>query len=87
MPYISQEARGKFAHIQGHPVDIANSGELNYLLTMFVNEYLHQHGKRYATMNDIVGALDGAKAEFQARVVRPYEDEKIKENGDVYDVT
>jgi hypothetical protein len=35
-------------------------------------------------VNDVVGALDGAKAEFQRRVVAPYEDKKIRENGDVY---
>lgn len=84
MPYISQRARGKFAHIQGHPVDIANSGELNYLLTLFINEYLHQHGKHYATMNDVVGALDSTGKEFYRRVVAPYEDQAIERNGDMY---
>ena len=41
-------------------------------------------GNSYATINDIIGALEGAKMEFYRRVVAPYEDEKIKENGDVY---
>jgi hypothetical protein len=31
-----------------------------------------------------VGALEQAKDEFRRRVVHPYEDLKIKENGDVY---
>jgi hypothetical protein len=35
-------------------------------------------------MNDVVGALEGAKAEFQRIVVAPYEDKKMAENGDVY---
>jgi hypothetical protein len=41
-------------------------------------------GKNYQTVNDIVGALEGAKMEFYRRAAAPYEDLKIKENGDVY---
>lgn len=63
---------------------MAVAGELNYELTMLCLEYLAQNGKCYATMNDIVGALDSCKMEFYRRVVEPYEDVKIKENGDVY---
>ncbi|WP_439397023.1 DUF6899 family protein [Bradyrhizobium sp. PMVTL-01] len=35
-------------------------------------------------MNDVLGALDGAKAEFYRRVAAPYEDAKIADSGDVY---
>jgi hypothetical protein len=59
-------------------------GELNFLITSLCVEYIEQHGLSYQTVNDIVGALEGAKLEFYARVARPYEDRKIKENGDVY---
>jgi len=31
-----------------------------------------------------MGALEGAKLEFYRRVVVPYEEKKMKENGDVY---
>ena len=37
----------------------------------------------YQTMNDIMGALAGAQIEFYRRKVAPYEDTKIKDNGDV----
>jgi len=83
MPYI------KNADKYGVDVQVdllENSGHLNYALTMVIKSYLKQHGLAYTTLNDIVGALDGAKAEFQRRVVNPYEDQKIIENGDVYDV-
>jgi len=79
MPYILKERRN--AVLRDGP---DNSGELNYALTLVIRSYLQRHGKRYATMNDIVGALDSCKAEFQRRVVAPYEDTKIKENGDCY---
>lgn len=36
-------------------------------------------------MNSARGAIECAKLEFYARVVRPYEETKIVENGDVYD--
>lgn len=61
-----------------------NAGELNYMLSMVVRGYIHQHGLNYQSINDAVGALEGAKAEFQRRVVAPYEDTKITENGDIY---
>ena len=41
-------------------------------------------GLRYEHLNAVVGALDSCKAEFQRRVVAPYEDKKAGENGDVY---
>jgi hypothetical protein len=33
--------------------------------------------------NDAIGALEGAKLELYRRYVSAYEDDKIKENGDV----
>lgn len=84
MPYITKENRieltGKFS--QRGPSD---AGELNYLLTTIIQQYFHKNGGRYQQINDIVGALEGAKLEFYRRLAAPYEDIKIKENGDVYD--
>lgn len=80
MPYIDPDRRS-FILSDGLAV---NSGELNYQLTMAVRCYLNYKGKSYATINDIVGALEGAKLEFYRRVAAPYEDTKIKENGDVW---
>lgn len=59
-------------------------GELNYCITMLLIKYLDTKGLSYGTINDIVGALEGAKMEFYRRVAAPYEDKKIDENGDVY---
>ncbi len=81
MPYIVPQRRETISH--DWPAETA--GELNYVLTMTVLRYLETKGKSYQAINDIVGALVGCKDEFTRRVVRPYEDQKIKQNGDVYD--
>ena len=83
MPYISPERRDALLK-NGH--DMNGAGELNYILTRILMRYIEHRGVSYQTYNDILGALEGAKLEFYARVVRPYEDKKITENGDVYSV-
>lgn len=79
MPYIKKEKRFK---IIGDPCQ--TSGELNFLFTMEINQYIEAKGLSYQTINDIIGALVCCKDEFYRRVVAPYEDKKISENGDVY---
>jgi hypothetical protein len=60
-------------------------GELNFMLTTIVKAYWNYKGSTgYQHINDIIGALEGAKLEFYRRVAAPYEDTKITENGDVY---
>lgn len=81
MPYITSQRReelkdgGSFAR---------DAGELNYVITRIVLEYFCWNGRRYQQINDVVGALESCKAEFQRRIVNDYEDKKIEENGDVY---
>ena len=64
--------------------NIDSAGEMNYVITMLVRTYIERHGLCYQTLNDVVGALEGCKFELYRRVLAPYEDLKIKENGDVY---
>ncbi len=80
MPYIPKERR-KSLDASLAPI---KAGELNYLFTKLITNYLYLNGESYQSYNDIIGALEGAKLECYARKVRPYEDKKIKENGDVY---
>lgn len=60
-----------------------DAGELNYQLTMVMLRYLEGHGLSYKTLNDISGAMTEALAEFRRRVIVPYEETKIAENGDL----
>ena len=80
MPYINAERREPL--IQSR--DAENPGELNFLLTREIKTYLARKGLSYGTINDVLGALAGAGQEFYRRVAVPYEDQKIRENGDVY---
>lgn len=82
MPYIKKELREQLGPRSIAPP--ASAGGLNFQLTELCRSYLDNMGRTYATMNQIVGALECAKLEFYRRAVAAYEDEKIKENGDVY---
>lgn len=90
MPYIKPEDREKFkSPTDGYCIieDLAgiieNCGELNYVITVICQNYIKQKGLRYQNINDVVGALEGAKLELYRRVASKYEDAKIEENGDV----
>ena len=61
-----------------------NAGELNYRITQLIDAYILSHKKDYATMNEIVGALECAKLELYRRIMAPYEDTKMHVHGDVY---
>lgn len=81
MPYINKDRRKELAECN----DGETAGELNYLLTTVIHHYILDNGLTYQIINDVIGALEGAKLEFYRRIVVPYEDRKIIENGDVYD--
>jgi len=91
MPYIKKERREELAGSLPSHNKPENPGELNYALTRVCAEYMERQRvasglalPNYAIMAEVVGALEAAKLELYARVVRPYEDQKRIENGDVY---
>lgn len=84
MPYVTEERRkhlGPYLREVGTRVD--SPGDLTYAIYHLALEYLERHGKTFQTCNDVVGAQTNAVHEFRRRVVDPYEDIKIEENGDV----
>lgn len=81
MPYISRQRRIPLDEWKHNSA--TGPGELNYRLSVVIKQYLGTHGRKYSTMNDIMGALEGAKLEFYRKTVVPYEEEKIIENGDI----
>lgn len=86
MPYVNADSRAKLTKsFSGDQA--SNAGELNYMFTTLILEFMEKHGTSYQRINDVVGALEGAKLEFYRRVAAPYEEEKIKENGDVFKKT
>lgn len=84
MPYIKKDRRASLSEIISSYDSPENAGELNYIFTILSLQYISEHGSTYQKFNDVIGALEAAKLELYRRRVAPYEDEKIKENGDVY---
>jgi len=84
MPYIMKEMRPAFdIHLDNIGPHTTSAGDLNYCISRLVGYYIKSHGKSYTTMNDCIGVLEAAKLELYRRLTAPYEDVKIKENGDV----
>ena len=81
MPYITQEDRDL---VEQSLEPISTPGQLNYLFTSAIAQYVRDNKLSYQTINDIIGALEGAKLEFYRRIATPYENEKLTTNGDVY---
>lgn len=81
MPYINSERRSLLADGMMAPL---NTGDLNFALSQVVREYLDRNAKSYQTYNDVIGVLEALKLEIYRRLVAPYEDTKIIENGDVF---
>lgn len=86
MPYLRESDKQYFEKLVTalKKCAIANGGELNYLFTEIINQYHVTNTKRYESMNTVIGALESCKTEYQRRVVNPYEDKKIQDNGEVY---
>lgn len=60
-----------------------NPGELNFLLTKTILSYINIKGVCYDTFNDVLGVLSAIDYEIKRRMLGPYEDKKIEENGDI----
>ncbi len=84
MPYIKQERRKALSpHLRAAGKAIENPGDLNYAITLLAKLYLAREPMNYQRINDVLGAMEGAKMELYRRAAVPYEEGKIKENGDV----
>ena len=87
MPYIKKENRPKWdTFIQPIIEELKKEapetidGTLNYMITKILKNI---YPAKYYHYNKAIGLLECIKQEFYRRVVGPYEDIKIQENGDV----
>lgn len=81
MPYIDQDAR----HHLDYGANPVTAGELNYVITRTVEDYIERKGGlNYGNLNEVLGVLTAAQLELYRRLAAPYEDQKINQNGDVY---
>lgn len=87
MPYIKQSQRTPIdkhiapllEHLKSVPVE-EQDGALNYAVTKILHEV---YPVKYFHINRVLGVLSAIAREYYRRVVAPYEDRKIDENGDV----
>lgn len=87
MPYIPKDRRPEIdkaidpllIYIQSLPME-DQDGALNYSVTKIIK---HVYPKKYFHLNRALGVLSAIAHELYRHIIGPYEDEKIKENGDV----
>ena len=87
MPYIKPDERmpldPMIEKLANALPDENFAGQFNYVVSKLASHLLRQK-MNYARANEIIGALESAKLELYRRVVAPYEDTKIEQNGDVF---
>jgi len=90
MPYLTKEEKEKFDPKYKETLsflekmDIKDlTGHLNYMVFRTVKVWTKKNGKKYFVFAAIVGTMICCVLEIYRRLVAPYEDKKILENGDV----
>lgn len=94
MPYIKEEQRQfldncieSMIECLTHGNNISNdeflqiAGEINYTFSRILAGSMG--GVSYSKICIITGVLENIKQEFYRRMAEPYEDKKIRENGDI----
>ncbi|MBU1178775.1 hypothetical protein KKB69_00305 [Patescibacteria group bacterium] len=90
MPYLEQKDRKNFDPCFEKTLDYltkldigALAGHLNYMVFKTVKVWIGKNGKKYYIFAAIIGTMMCCILEVYRRLIAPYEDKKIKENGDV----
>lgn len=79
MPYITENCRETLLPLP----EPATVGQLNYVVTKIVHNYIEYYGLNYGRINEVIGVLECAKLELYRMVAAPYENKKMAENGPV----
>jgi len=84
MPYIKKPDRFRLddwiTYLAGN---CTNCGELNYAISKLCHRYLNKEKESYKNYNEVIGVLECAKQELYRKKITPYEEIKIKENGNL----
>ena len=95
MPYVNEVVKKNMApfiedliQFLEHENTVIQPGEFTYIIYRLM--LAHREGLRamigdhkYSSLAEILGCVESAKLEFYRRIVAPFEDLKITENGDV----
>ena len=87
MPYINQKARKRYdPHLKKILAELEEAdfdpGHINYTFYKIFVEFFKAR-TTYRTIDEIDGVLSNVGREFYRRWAVPYEQKKIKENGDI----
>ena len=88
MPYIPESDRKQYRSIIEELAGIVpqdrslRPGHLNYIVSLLF-EKVYGNSMRYADHNEAIGVLNCIQLELYRRKTAPYEDVKIKEEGDL----
>lgn len=82
MPYVTPETRSKLDDIVGGMAlrEVVANGDLNYILYAYCKRFIKPSYNNY---KNFCGELRQCAIEIERRLLGPYEDTKIEENGDV----
>ena len=82
MPYIKRDERPRCDLVVQRMAEseVKANGDLNYILFKFCKENIEPSYNNY---KNYIGELEETINEIRRRILAPYEDMKIKENGDV----
>ena len=90
MPYVAADRRELLAQFDAKnhrfvvsTLNITSPGDLAYVFYRLCQLYIIRNGRRFETLNGLVGVLETTKGEVSRRIVWLYEDRKMRENGDV----
>lgn len=82
MPYVTKDRRPDLDMVVDlmSDVEVIANGDLNYILYAFCKRNIKPSYNNY---KNFLGELNEAAEEIRRRLLAPYEDTKIIENGDV----
>jgi hypothetical protein len=87
MPYINKGQRPKIDelinplidHLKSLPIE-EQDGSINYAVTKVIK---HVYPQKYFHFNRALGVISAISLELYRKIIGPYEDKKIDENGEV----
>ncbi len=84
MPYIEGVMKKEMADAIGDlNTFILSKGDLNYVICELVGQSILDGDLTYTKISEKIDAVHDAETELRRRLLEPYEDIKIKANGDV----
>lgn len=84
MPYIKAEMKKEMEDsIHDLSMWIQSKGDLNYVICELVGRFILDDDLTYTKMSEKIDAVHDAETELRRRILTPYENIKIEENGDV----